>query len=136
MAGSTTALADAIKSEPRLPIWLIHIWQRLHRRKLGLILGAGVSIDAGCPTWDALVKQLILDGRSVDEGACFELGYAFGIGKICVGLKTDARSLFAFGDNPMIEGALRCAFTSDQQLMDWLRTLDRLETRSLDQLAR
>jgi nucleoside 2-deoxyribosyltransferase len=67
------------------------------------------------------ILVILLDGRSVDEGASFELGYAFGIGKTCVGLKTDARSLFSFGDNPMIECALQHIFTSDQELADWLR---------------
>lgn len=68
------------------------------------------------------ILVIVLDGRSVDEGASFELGYAFGIGKKCVGLKTDARSLFPFGDNPMIEGALGHIFAKDQELIDWLRT--------------
>jgi hypothetical protein len=67
------------------------------------------------------VLVIVLDGRSVDEGACFELGFAFGIGKACVGLKTDVRSLFSFGDNPMIEAALQHIFFSDQELFDWLR---------------
>ncbi|WP_158267983.1 SIR2 family protein [Bradyrhizobium sp. MOS002] len=34
------------------------MWQRLDRRRLGLILGAGVSIDAGLPTWKNLVERL------------------------------------------------------------------------------
>jgi hypothetical protein len=71
------------------------------------------------------ILVIVLDGRSVDEGASFELGFAFGIGKTCVGLKTDARSLFSFGDNPMIEGALRRVFLSDLELVDWLRCFAR-----------
>jgi nucleoside 2-deoxyribosyltransferase len=67
------------------------------------------------------VLVIVLDGRSVDEGASFELGYAFCLGKVCVGLKTDARSLFAFGDNPMIEGALQGIFNKEQDLVDWLQ---------------
>jgi|SRR5579864_661111 len=65
---------------------------------------------------------IVLDGRSVDEGASFELGFAYGIGKVCVGLKTDVRSLLSFGDNPMIEGALKRVFTNDTDLIDWLRS--------------
>lgn len=59
MPDPVMALTDTINAEPRLPIWLIHIWQRLQHQKLGLILGAGVSIDAGCPTWEKLIRQLI-----------------------------------------------------------------------------
>jgi nucleoside 2-deoxyribosyltransferase len=61
-----------------------------------------------------------MDGRTIDEGAAFELGYAFALGKACVGLKTDARSLFTFGDNPMIEGAVREIFHDETSLCRWL----------------
>lgn len=65
---------------------------------------------------------ILMDGRTIDEGACFELGYAYCLGKTCVGLKTDARSLFAFGDNPMIEAGLRHMFSSESELVDWLKS--------------
>ncbi|MGY3371423.1 hypothetical protein ACVWZL_008548 [Bradyrhizobium sp. GM2.4] len=58
MPRSTVALEEASKSQPQLPVWLCHMWQRLDRRRLGLILGAGVSIDAGLPTWKNLVERL------------------------------------------------------------------------------
>src|SRR5947209_4319305 len=58
MPPTFTGLAEAAKVQPNLPIWLTHIWQRLTRQKLGLILGAGVSIDAGCPSWETLVRRL------------------------------------------------------------------------------
>lgn len=61
-----------------------------------------------------------MDGRSIDEGASFELGYAFALGKVCVGLKTDNRTLLAIGDNPMIEVALRYICRDEQELFDWL----------------
>ncbi|MBR1973320.1 MAG: nucleoside 2-deoxyribosyltransferase [Candidatus Methanomethylophilaceae archaeon] len=48
----------------------------------------------------------IMDGRVPDEGACFELGYAYAKGKTCVGLKTDVRTSELGGDNMMLEGAL------------------------------
>ena len=37
-----------------------------------------------------------LDGRVPDEGACVELGIAFGTGKRCYGFKTDTRSRAAW----------------------------------------
>ena len=68
------------------------------------------------------VLVILMDGRTIDEGACFELGYAYCLGKTCVGLKTDARSLFAFGDNPMIEAGLRHMFSCESELVDWLKS--------------
>ena len=48
-----------------------------------------------------------MDGRVPDEGACVEIGYAYALGKECVGLKTDPRTLMSDVDNPMILGALK-----------------------------
>jgi len=63
---------------------------------------------------------LIMDGRSIDEGACFELGYAYARDKVCVGIKTDQRMLLPHGDNPMIEAPLREVFASDAELTTWV----------------
>lgn len=55
---------------------------------------------------DADTLLLVMDGRVPDEGACFELGYAYARNKICVGLKTDVR-VSEFGtDNAMLVGSL------------------------------
>lgn len=70
------------------------------------------------------VLVIILDGRTVDEGASFELGYAFALGKTCVGLKTDPRMLLPIGDNPMIEAALRKLFSDDGELVNWIENFD------------
>lgn len=56
---------------------------------------------------------LLLDGRSVDEGACFELGYMYSRGKRCVGFKTDSRSFIRGRNNLMLDGAL------EEILYDW-----------------
>jgi len=48
----------------------------------------------------------IMDGRVPDEGACFEIGYAYALGKECIGIKTDSRALMHNLDNPLIVGAL------------------------------
>ncbi|MBO4552369.1 MAG: nucleoside 2-deoxyribosyltransferase [Candidatus Methanomethylophilaceae archaeon] len=52
------------------------------------------------------VLLIVLDGRVPDEGATFELGYAYARGKICVGLKTDSRVSEMGTDNAMIVGSL------------------------------
>jgi nucleoside 2-deoxyribosyltransferase len=49
---------------------------------------------------------MILDGRVPDEGACIEIGYGYALGKECVGIKTDSRSLMSNLDNPLIIGTL------------------------------
>lgn len=64
---------------------------------------------------------VVLDGRSIDEGAAFELGLAFALGKYCVGLQTDFRRLAPFGNNPMIDGALSKVFTTPDELVAWAR---------------
>jgi nucleoside 2-deoxyribosyltransferase len=63
---------------------------------------------------------IVMDGRVIDEGACFELGYAFARGKLCFGIKTDCRSLLPIGDNPMIDCALHRKFTSIEALQYFL----------------
>jgi nucleoside 2-deoxyribosyltransferase len=64
----------------------------------------------------------VLDGRAIDEGVAFELGVAFSHKKPCIGLQTDSRRLAAWGNNPMITGALDAVFMSVDDLMDWART--------------
>lgn len=61
----------------------------------------------------------VLDGRSVDEGVAFELGYAFALGKHCVALQTDLRRMASFGNNPMLTGALSDVFASIDEMVRW-----------------
>jgi nucleoside 2-deoxyribosyltransferase len=72
---------------------------------------------------------VLLDGRVVDEGAAFELGMAYSLGKECWGLKTDARRLLASGDNPMIEGALKECFGSVHELIQFAEGIALLGAR-------
>ncbi|WP_456699379.1 MULTISPECIES: nucleoside 2-deoxyribosyltransferase [unclassified Bradyrhizobium] len=67
------------------------------------------------------ILLLVMDGRVIDEGACFELGYAYSRGKLCLGLKTDVRALLPVGDNPMIDCALRKIFRDVDSACDWIR---------------
>ena len=71
---------------------------------------------------NADVLVIILDGRSIDEGAAFELGCAYTLDKPCYGLKTDPRQLLKVGDNPMIVAALQTVFPNIDQLISWVRT--------------
>ena len=58
-----------------------------------------------------------LDGRVPDEGACVELGIAFGSGKRCYGFKTDTRSIELGLDlNPMISGCMIIAPPTNKSL--------------------
>jgi nucleoside 2-deoxyribosyltransferase len=68
------------------------------------------------------ILLLVMDGRVIDEGACFELGYAYCRGKVCIGLKTDVRSLLPIGDNPMVECALRGTFRDICEISEWIRS--------------
>jgi nucleoside 2-deoxyribosyltransferase len=68
---------------------------------------------------DALVINL--DGRVVDEGAAFELGCAYALGKRCVGYRTDVRVLLPWGLNPMVSVPLDETFTSIAALAAWAR---------------
>lgn len=56
---SVDIMRRAIDEQDKLPLWLIYLWQRLHdHKRLGFVLGAGVSIDAGCPSWPELINRL------------------------------------------------------------------------------
>ena len=59
------------------------------------------------------ILVFILDGRIPDEGACVEIGIGYTLGKECIGLKTDVRSLIEGEDNPLIEGALNWRIASN-----------------------
>jgi nucleoside 2-deoxyribosyltransferase len=70
---------------------------------------------------DAVVINL--DGRSVDEGAAFELGFAYALGKLCVGYRTDVRVLLPWGLNPMVTVPLNKMFSCAKSLEVWARGL-------------
>lgn len=68
------------------------------------------KLDAG-EVQKADIIFMNLDGRVPDEGACVELGLAYGCGKRCHGFKTDTRSIELGMDlNPMIAGCMTRIF--------------------------
>lgn len=70
---------------------------------------------------EADVLLILMDGRSIDEGAAFELGYAKALGKVCVGLQTDPRRLLPHGNNPMIQVPLQAVFSTVRSVVQWAR---------------
>ena len=75
---------------------------------------------------EADVFLFVLDGRVPDEGACVELGIAYGQkhllqrDKLLIGLQTDIRAAFAFLGaklNPMIYGSLDCVADNENDLI-------------------
>jgi nucleoside 2-deoxyribosyltransferase len=64
---------------------------------------------------------IVLDGRAIDEGAAFELGYMFALEKQCYGLKTDSRKPFPTGNNPMMQFSCSKIFSSLKELEDWAK---------------
>ncbi len=66
---------------------------------------------------------IILNGKLIDEGAAFELGIAYNLGKICIGLQTDLRYLYSNYMNPMISNSLSKIFTSIDDLVKWVESL-------------
>jgi nucleoside 2-deoxyribosyltransferase len=70
----------------------------------------------------AHILVAILDGRTVDEGVAFELGYACALGKFCIGLKSDDRVMLPTGDNPMIVAGCHQMCTDAAELIAAVRS--------------
>lgn len=64
---------------------------------------------------------IVLDGRTIDEGACVELGYGFAHRKKCYGLKTDPRTMMNGQINPMVSECLSKICVSPEELVLELR---------------
>lgn len=69
---------------------------------------------------NADILVIILDGRTIDEGACVELGIGYTLGKACYGLKSDPRTMMNGQINPMVSECLSGTYTC---LNDLLLTL-------------
>ncbi|MCX6220144.1 MAG: nucleoside 2-deoxyribosyltransferase [Bacteroidia bacterium] len=66
-----------------------------------------------------------LDGRTIDEGACFELGYMYSLKKTCFGFKTDSRSFIRGKNNLMIDGALETILYDWEELKLYLTNINK-----------
>jgi nucleoside 2-deoxyribosyltransferase len=114
--------------EPRFEVYLPQIDGAL----LPDLISSGLSPDAAARRVFeedvAAVRRcskflIVLNGRTVDEGAAFELGLAWSLGKATYGFKDDFRQTVAGGDNPMIECALISIFRSLDALQEWVSSL-------------
>lgn len=81
-----------------------------------LVFEADINAIRRC---DCIVA--VLDGRTIDEGVAFEIGYGRALNKLCLGLKTDDRTLLPSGDNPMIVAGCKKIFANTIELVAWLR---------------
>ena len=69
-----------------------------------------------------------LDGADADSGAAFEVGYAAGLGKPVLGLRTDYRQLQFKGLNVMLAHGcteVACLFSFNEDMSDLARVLAR-----------
>jgi nucleoside 2-deoxyribosyltransferase len=84
-------------------------------------------------TCDVVIANL--DGRTIDEGAAFELGFAHARGKTCVGYRTDVRVLLEWGLNPMIVAPLVEIFRTVAELEMWVANYVQARDRCLPIVA-
>lgn len=104
-----------------------HLLTELIQQGIPIAVARRVIFQSDCAAVSECdVCLIILDGRSVDEGAAFELGLAYGMGKHCIGLQTDPRRLLVHGNNPMIDEGLDRIFKSAEEICAWEQ-----ETRSV-----
>lgn len=87
------------------------------------IAGGIPDLDVMAKVWgndtqairDSKVIVAVLDGRSVDEGVCVEVGYAAALEKPIVGFLSDDRKCFSWGLNPMLSFPLK-SISADVQV--------------------
>jgi nucleoside 2-deoxyribosyltransferase len=111
---------------------------------LAKLVNEGVSVDAAelrifekdlsaIEAADILIS--VLDGAHIDEGVAFELGFAFALGKPCVGLQTDTRRQLPTGNNPMLNKSLNPIFQTQDHLLEWVQHFVANQSRSPNRRA-
>jgi nucleoside 2-deoxyribosyltransferase len=114
----------------RIERWLDVFLPQRDGGLLTKLVNEGLSVDAAerrvfeadlhaIAAADVIVS--VLDGAHIDEGVAFEVGFAYALGKPCVGLQTDARRQLPTGNNPMLSKSLTAVFQGEHDLLDWLR---------------
>jgi nucleoside 2-deoxyribosyltransferase len=68
------------------------------------------------------VLVAMLDGARVDDGVAFEIGYAFALGKSCIGFQTDFRRSIFGRNNPIVEAGLKSIVADEPSLLEAMRT--------------
>ncbi len=63
----------------------------------------------------------LFDGRVPDEGACFELGYAYASHKRCIGYRTDARGFIGNDPNLMLCQSVEHILTNEEELISFFQ---------------
>jgi nucleoside 2-deoxyribosyltransferase len=76
----------------------------------------------------------VLDGRTIDEGVAFEVGYANALGKVCIAFKSDDRIMLPTGDNPMIVMACQYNCSTPDALFETVRVVGASISHSLNAL--
>lgn len=57
----------------------------------------------------------VIDGRSIDEGVCVEIGFAAAMKKPIVAFNSDDRRQFAWGHNPMVIHPIMAIFSNPDE---------------------
>lgn len=79
-----------------------------------------------CDTSAILRSKLIvavIDGRTIDEGVCVEIGFAAAYAKPILAFASDDRSKFSWGHNPMIIKPISAFVNSSQNLVSEVRKI-------------
>lgn len=62
----------------------------------------------------------ILDGRTQDEGVCFEMGYALALNIPITAFKSDIRISHPWGINPMLQGSVQKWLYNKLEIIEWV----------------
>lgn len=129
-AASVQAVLDDVGYETRFPEEIARSIRASMKRGMTLAEARHQVFETNMRAVEACdVFVFLLDGRVPDEGTCIEAGVAFGRGKRCIGLKTDASPVDLADSNLMIDGVLEYEIARD---LDELRAMLAAERTIID----